>query len=120
MSRDKLQKAIQSIGNQKLKLIFEPKELKFLQDMLQVAKLREPVRGTALGKGPSAQAIRSLENRLAEFPVMGALIKTVDFDLQGRAVLKGSAAPIVRALPSTAPVSQVVGAAAIAPLGEDE
>jgi len=120
LSRDKLQKAIQSIGNAKLKLIFEPKELKFFQDMLQVAKLREPVRGTALGRGPSAQAIKSLERRLADIPVLGALINVVDFDAQGRAVLKGSAAPRVRALPSTAPISQIAGAVAVAPLIEEE
>ncbi len=89
LSRDKLEKAINSIGQNKLGVLFNGKERKFLDDMVKVARLREPVRGTALGRGPSAQAVASLEKRLKEVPVLGALLELVDFDIQGRAVIKG-------------------------------
>lgn len=90
LSRDKLQKALQSIGTPKLKVLFTPDENKFLRDMLAVAKLREPVRGTALGKGPSAQAIGALEEKLNALPLIGRLISAIAVDAQGRAVLKAA------------------------------
>lgn len=98
LSRDKLQKSINSIGEKKLDILFNPKEVKFLKDMLNVAKLREPVRGTAMGRGPSAQAIGRLESALKSNPILRALMDTVSFDTQGRAVLKARPTPIKQAL----------------------
>jgi len=99
LSRDKLQKALQSIGTPKLKVLFTTEENKFLRDMLQVAKLREPVRGTALGKGPSAQAIGALEEKLNALPLIGRLISAIAVDAQGRAVLRAAPDIIEQALP---------------------
>lgn len=96
LSRDGLQRALQKIGTEKLKVIFEPDELKFLRDVLNVAKLREPVRGTALGKGPSAQAIKSLENRVRNLPLVGSIIDFIDFDSAGRAVIRSNPAKQIR------------------------
>ncbi len=57
--------------------------------MLRVTKYREPVRGTALGKGPSAQAIEGLMKRLDKIPLLGSLIEDISVGNQGRVVLKG-------------------------------
>jgi hypothetical protein len=88
LSRHKLENTLNKIGDKKLKIIFNNEEYKFLQDMMKVSKLREPVRGTALGKGPSAQAIKSLEQRLKNLPVIGSLVDFVDLDVQGRMAIK--------------------------------
>jgi len=45
---------------------------------------------TALGRGPSAQAIGRIEQKLKDLPILGSLIDIVDFDTAGRAVLKAS------------------------------
>lgn len=96
LSRSALQRTMKKIGVDKLKVLFDPKELKFLRDMLNISKLREPVRGTALGKGPSAQAIKSLEDRVRNLPLLGSLIDFVDFDAQGRAVIRSNPNRVIR------------------------
>lgn len=88
LSRSKLENTINKIGWKKINIIFDEPEIKFLKDMLKVSKLREPVRGTALGKGPSAQAIAALEKKIGDLPLIGALVNIVDYDAAGRAVLK--------------------------------
>jgi len=98
LSRDKLQKAVSSIGDKKLNILFDAKERKFLNDMLQVSKLREPVRGTALGRGPSAQAIGRIEGALKTNPLFRAILDTVSFDAQGRAVLRAKPTPVKQAI----------------------
>jgi len=57
LSRAGIEKALDRFGRDKLRVLFSREERKFLNDMVKVAKLREPVRGTALGRGPSAQGI---------------------------------------------------------------
>ena len=69
LSRDKLEKALDRIGRNKLQALFTTEELKFLDDILKVARLREPVRGTATGTGPSGQAIKALEERVSRFSI---------------------------------------------------
>lgn len=66
ISRAKLEKVMNTIGDQKLKALLEPAQYAFLKRMLKVTELREPVRGTALGMGPSAQAINALNERLQQ------------------------------------------------------
>ena len=90
LSRDKLEKAINSIGKGKLEVLFSVGERRFLDDMLKVTKLREPVRGTALGRGPSAQAIGKLEEAVNKIPIVGALIEGARLDRQGRLIVKAS------------------------------
>jgi len=90
LSRDKLEKALNSIGQKKLEVLFTAEERSFLNNMMRVARLREPVRGTALGKGPTGQAIAELEKKLRELPIMGALVNVINVDAAGRAALRGS------------------------------
>lgn len=96
LSRNALERSMKKIGTEKLKVLFDPKELKFLKDVLNVSKLREPVRGTALGKGPSAQAIKSLEDRVRNLPLIGSIIDVIDFDAQGRAVIRSNPIKTIR------------------------
>ncbi|MCK5609383.1 hypothetical protein KAR91_46350 [Candidatus Pacearchaeota archaeon] len=96
LSRAALQRTMQKIGPEKLKVLFQPEELKFLRDVFNVSKLREPVRGTALGKGPSAQAVKSLEDRVRNLPLVGSIIDVIDFDAQGRAVIRSNPVKTIR------------------------
>lgn len=90
LTRNNLEKALKKIGTEKLKVIFEPDELRFFKDMLNVSALREPVRGTAIGKGPSGQALQSLEKRVRDLPLAGAVIDAIDIDYLGRTVIKSN------------------------------
>lgn len=67
ITRNKMQRAIDRIGPQKMEVLFTPQERGLLDDILRVAALREPPSGTFIGSGPSAPAIQQIENRLAMF-----------------------------------------------------
>ena len=112
---------INRIGPHKMRVLFTPDERKFLDDMAKVSRIREPVRGTAVGRGPSAQAIARLEKKLQDLPIIGSVIDFVDFDTQGRLVMKATPERI----PSEASqIERIAGgrvAPAVAPLAvEDE
>lgn len=84
LSRDKLSRAIGNIGDEKLKVLFDPAEIKFLKDLEKVAKFREPRKFTQQGFGPSAKAILSLEKKLKDIPVAGSVFGWFDTDAAGR------------------------------------
>ncbi len=103
-----------------MNVLFTGEEQKLLKDLLQVAKLREPVRGTALGRGPSAQAIAKsvagIESRLAQSQnILGALVAAVGFDKKGRAVIKGTAERV--STPSLSSPGRSAAATAAAAIG---
>lgn len=60
---DNLDKAIKNIGYGKLKAVFNPKEIKFLDNLVKVGRIRQPVGGTALGEGPTGLAVNKLMQR---------------------------------------------------------
>lgn len=111
LSRDKLQKALASIGDKKLKVLFNSEERKFLKDMLEVTRIREPVRGTAIGRGPSAQAVSRIERRLKDIPWLGQAFDIID--IEGRSVLRAKPTPIKVSLPQTS-LPQLTAPAAVA------
>jgi len=114
LSRDALEKELKAIGKPKLQVLFDEKEQKFLGDMLRVAKLREPVRGTQQGRGPSAQAIAKLEQRLKELPVMGSIVNFINLDAQGRIALKAAPARMARqALPYEKELGAITGTVSV-------
>ena len=103
LTRNRLESAVKKIGMDKLKEIFNKSELKFIKDVMQLAKVIEPVGGTAMGKGPSAQAVKQLEDvvrgmggRIGQglTDLLGGVIKSVKQSGQEREVLSG-AAPIM-------------------------
>ena len=60
LTRTRLQRAIDKIGMEKLKIIFNAEEIKFIDDMLRLSSAIEPVGGTALGLGPSGQVAEKI------------------------------------------------------------
>jgi hypothetical protein len=92
LSRAGLEKSLDQFGRDKLRVLFSQNERKFLNDMLKTSKLREPVRGTALGKGPSAQAIKTVTQAVNRIPlinsVFGGAAELVATDVGGRAALR--------------------------------
>lgn len=109
LSRAKLESAIDAIGWKRINVILDKEEQGFLRDMIRVSRLREPVRGTALGKGPSAQAIGSIEERLKRLPWLGDVVKSIDYDAKGRYILKSAPREIRTAIETDLPR---IGAAA--------
>lgn len=97
VSRAGLESAIRRIGRPRLRVILSPQEVEFMDDMIQLAQFREPVRGTALGRGPSAQAIKALEDRLDKYPLIGGLWNAIKTGKQTDAMLN-PAAPTIRAV----------------------
>jgi hypothetical protein len=123
LSRDKLQKSLAAIGSGKMNILFTKPERKFLKNMLEISKLREPVRGTALGKGPSAQAIAGLEKTLSDLPIIGNLVQFLDIDSQGRMLIKSNPKrlpTITTPSPLRAAIAAPAGALAAAEEQEEE
>jgi len=92
LSRAGLEKALDQFGRDKLRVLFSQEERKFLTNMLKTSKLREPVRGTALGRGPSAQAVQNLSKAVNRIPlinsIFGGATELVASDVSGRAILR--------------------------------
>jgi hypothetical protein len=118
LSRDKLQKAMNSIGSNKMKVIFTPEENKFLKDLLEITKLREPVRGTAIGRGPTGQAVARLEKKITDIPVLGALVNFLDIDATGRLLVKGNPDRL-KTITAPSQFRGAAGAAGAAALSQD-
>lgn len=104
-----LTRAVEKIGRKKINVLFNAEEQKFLKDMVNVAKIRQPVRGTAMGKGPSSQAVLSLQKRLANVPILSSVLEFLDFDVAGRAAIKPKV-DVKKAAPTT--VDEIAGSAA--------
>lgn len=103
LSRHKLQASIDRIGQERLDVLFTAPERRLLNKILKVAELREPVRGTALGRGPSAQAVESLRDALSRSELVSLLIDKILLDRDGRIVLQPTVEPVRvrRATPAT-------------------
>jgi len=80
-----LAKEIGKIGKPKLKVIFDKQELKFLDDMKEIVKLRTPARAEALGLGPSGAAIKEIKTK---FPIFGRFFDAFDNFKKSRLVLR--------------------------------
>lgn len=123
LSRDKIQKAIGDIGEEKLKILFEPKEIQFLKDLERVAKFREPRKLTAQGFGPSAKAVLSLEKKLSDLPLIGSVFGFLDIDSAGRLATRSKAQKIIQPISgSQARQAAALGGAALSiqALGDEQ
>jgi hypothetical protein len=91
LSRAGIEKALKQFGRDKLRVLFNPEERKFLNNMLKVSKLREPVRGTALGLGPSGQGASLIAKAVNRIPlinsVFGGAAELIGTDIKGRGAL---------------------------------
>lgn len=66
LSRAGLERSFKSIGNDKLRVLFNEKERKFLKDLAEVAAFKEPPPGTFTGTGPSGLAIKKGVDRILQ------------------------------------------------------
>ena len=110
LSRAGMEKALKSMGQAKLKVLFSDDELKFLDDMLKTSKLREPVRGTQAS--PSGAAIRNLTNAVNKSSLLQGIwsgaLEYIGRDVSGRTALRQ---PAIKTLaPTSAKISQLTPA----------
>ena len=70
LSRAALEKTLDKFGRDKLRVLFSKEEREFLNSMVKVSKLREPVRMTQQGRGPSAQGVEILAKGLERIPLV--------------------------------------------------
>ena len=88
LTAKRLDSALDKFGRDKLRVLFTPEERKFLQDMKKVAQIREPKAGTALGRGPSAQAVQKLEEVVKRIPILGGVFEGIGTNAAGRLALR--------------------------------
>jgi ElaB/YqjD/DUF883 family membrane-anchored ribosome-binding protein len=77
LSRAKLQKTLNKVGKDKMKVLFSNDENKFFDLMMQVSKIREPSAGTQQGLGPSAQAIKAFYSNVTNNSVWYDVFKAI-------------------------------------------
>ena len=118
LSRDKLEKALKEVGASKMNVLFTSKERGFLNRMLNVSKIREPVRGTVLGEGPSGQAINKLRAEIRKGSILANLADSFSFDKAGKAVLKASPDKVARPLLGSQPRQAIALGSGAAVSGE--
>lgn len=120
LSRSALDRVVAKIGDGKLGVLFNAQERAFLKQMQELAKLREPVRGTALGKGPSAQAVASLERNIVRNPLLNDLFRgitqslTEGFRARGALTIPATSANIKKSITAKAGAAGTLLPAAIA------
>ena len=121
LSRATLQKILNDrIGRDKLKVIFNPEELKFLDDVLAVSRLIEPIGGKLAGSGISGQAVQQLERtvrglggRVSQglLDMAGSVIKSARQAAAERTALSGAAPIVERVVEEAVKIGPRVGAA---------
>jgi len=85
ISRTSLNRALDKLGESKQKILFTDQERAFLRNLSDIAVLKEPPRATALGRGPSAQAIQTLARRI---PGLSFIVEQVNLNKATNKVLK--------------------------------
>lgn len=121
LSRAKLENILNNrIGRNKLKVIFNPEELKFLDDILEISKLIEPIAGKLQGSGPSGLAIekagrilRGATGRISQglMDMAGAVIDSARKAAAERTALSGAAPIVERVVEEAVKISPRVGTA---------
>lgn len=121
LSRAKLQTILNDrIGRNKLKVIFNPEELKFLDDILEISRLIEPIAGKLQGSGPSGLAVekagrilRGATGRISQglVDMAGAVINSARQAAAERTALSGAAPIVERVVEEAVKIGPRVGAA---------
>ena len=70
LSRAQLEKTVARFGRDKLRVLFDKEERDFISSMVKISKLREPVRMTQQGRGPSAQAVERVAKAMERLPLV--------------------------------------------------
>ena len=100
LSRSGIEKGLESLGRDKMRVLFSKEERKFLNDMLKTSQIREPKRGTQQGKGPSAQAIGNLLKSMDRIPLIGGVftgaLDVIQTGVANRAALRQPASSALK------------------------
>jgi len=108
------------IGRDKLKIVFNKDELQFLDDMLSLSKIIEPIGGKIQGSGPTGQAVQQLERtvrgmagRLSQglLDMAGSIIQSARRAGAERQAISGAAPIAERVAEQAVRISPRVGAA---------
>lgn len=106
-----MRRSLDKIGPDRLSVLFTGEEREFLSTMARLEQLRQPVPGTGIGKGPSAQAIEGvrveLKRAAAKLPMVGQLIEILSSQAGARNALSTPIPDAVRAA-STAAARRMV------------
>lgn len=65
LTRAGLEKGIKQIGKDKFSVLFTPREQKFLLDLAELARYKEPPAGTYAGSGPTGDAVNQLRDEVS-------------------------------------------------------
>jgi hypothetical protein len=121
LSKAALESAVNKIGKEKLAVLFSVKERQFINRMLDVGKLREPVRFMGGGLGPSGRAatLPRLVGSAAKLPGLGNVVSWFEEGAALRSVANNRKASGVETAISSArtkayttPLAGNIGAAA--------
>lgn len=80
--------AINKMGRDKYRVLFDEKQRQVIDDMLEIAKRREPPPGRVTGSGPSGQAVKEAASFLENIPLAGAALKHMRNKATNREILK--------------------------------
>lgn len=84
LSRDGLEKALKSVGPDKLKILFTKEELGFLRDLAKISTLKEPVSGVRVT--PSKPAIARVEQAIRNsMPIVRDWVPDISGSIQSKA-----------------------------------
>lgn len=119
LSRNSLDKALNRIGRDKMRVIFTPDERQFLKNMRAAAAIREPKRETFKGLGPSAQAVQSLQRGVINNSLIADVFKFIKISSEQNKALT-IPAPIrpLEGLPSS--ITRASAVAATSATGDEE
>ncbi len=122
ITRNKLEKAINRIGRSKLKVLFDEKEMSLLDDLRQIAKIREPTFGSYSPSGPAIERLiekhsivmspildmfRMLKNRVPEKKVLQISSKLDDIQRRQMNQTQKIMSQAVEVMPAAAPAVAV-------------
>lgn len=95
LSRHKLEKALDRLGRDKMRVLFTKEERDFFNLMKQVSKFREPARMTQQGLGPSAQSVKALYNSMTNNSLFYDLYNTLKINRDGKSMIMTIEPPLL-------------------------
>lgn len=86
--RGGFESAINAMGRDKYRVLFDERQRRVIDDMLEIAKRREPPPGRVLGSGPTGEAVEEAKHLLEKVPLGGIWFKHMRNKATNREILK--------------------------------
>lgn len=102
ITRNRLESALNALGDDKMAVLFKPEEKKFFDDMLKVTKLLEPVSGTALGEGPTGAAVNRLRKQISKLGILSDVIDQVVISQNGKLAIRAAPEKVINPVSGSA------------------